>query len=33
MVISYYKKTYVDNESQIDKNFDEKDLLSVCNKE
>lgn len=29
--ISYYKKTYIDNESQIDKNFNEKDLLSVCN--
>ena len=29
--ISYYKKTYIDYETQLDKKFDEKDLLSVCN--
>lgn len=30
--ISYYKKTYVDYETQLDKKFDEDDLLSICNK-
>lgn len=30
--ISYYKKQYVDNETQLDKKFDKNHLLNVCNK-
>jgi hypothetical protein len=29
---SYYKKTYIDYETQLDKKFDENEVLSVCNK-
>jgi len=30
--ISYYKKKYIDNETQLDKKFNKNHLLSVCNK-